>query len=130
MDVTPLIRADQQVIQSYAKGVFKISSVIYNTPVIVAPDETIIWEISNVKSVADLKLEHFNNLINSCDDIDVVLLGSGAKMAFLPRELKVSLKENGLNIDIMDTGAACRTYNVLMAEGRRVVCALLPFKEE
>ena len=129
MDITPLIIANQQVIQSYSNGVFKINSVIYKSPVIVAPDETIIWEIPNVESVLDLKLEHFKNLINDCNDIDVVLLGSGAKMAFLPRDLKISLKESGLNIDVMDTGAACRTYNVLMAEGRRVVCALLPFKE-
>ncbi len=130
MDVTPLIRANQNVIQSYTKGVFKISSVIYNSPVIVAPDMVNVWKIPNVRGVSDLKLEHFYDLIKTSDNIDVMLLGSGAKMNFLPRELKVLLKENGLKIDVMDTGAACRTYNVLMADGRRVVCALLPFKKE
>ncbi len=129
MDVTPLIRADQQVIQSYAGGVFKVSSVTFDKPVIVFPDETNIWEIPEIKSVSDLKLEHFEVLIKQSNDIDVVLLGAGIKMEFLPRELKLSLKENGISIDIMDTGAACRTYNVLMAEGRRVACALLPFKD-
>ena len=47
-------------------------------------------------------------------------------MAFLPKDLRNALRDAGLSVDIMDTGAACRTYNVLMAEGRQVACALLP----
>lgn len=47
-------------------------------------------------------------------------------MAFLLPPLMQALKKRGLSVECMDTGAACRTYNVLMAEGRRVAAALLP----
>jgi len=126
MDVTPLIKTGQQIIQSYAGGTFKVSSVSYDCPICVMPEETNAWGIGKVRDVDDLKIEHFDVLIRQADDIDVVLLGAGAKMVFLPRDLKKALKESGLSVDIMDTGAACRTYNVLMAEGRRVACLLLP----
>ncbi len=126
MDVTPLIRSDQQVIQSYAGGVFKVSGKVYNEAIVVMPDETSLWDVDGAESVESLDIKHFEPLIKKSRAIDVVLLGSGAHMAFLPRNLKNALKETGISVDIMDTGAACRTYNVLMAEGRRVACVLLP----
>lgn len=126
MDVTPLIRRGSQVIQSYANGVFKVSGERYEHAILVNVDETTIWDIGDITDVAALKLEHFTPLIERSEHIDVVLLGCGATMAFMPPILRAELKKEGVSVDIMDTGAACRTYNVLMAEGRRVVCALLP----
>lgn len=126
MDVTPLIRADQQVIQSYAGGVFKVSSASYESAILVMPDETCLWDVGGVETINDLTIDHFNLFIENAGSIDVVLLGCGATMAFMPSDLKSALKDAGLSVDVMDTGAACRTYNVLMAEGRRVACALLP----
>ena len=52
--------------------------------------------------------------------------GGGTRMELLPKALRQSLREAGLVVEVMDTGAACRTYNVLLAEGRRVGAALLP----
>jgi len=126
VDVTPLIRSDQQVIQSYANGVFKVSSVSYDHPIIVTAEETSAWDVDDGLAVADLKIDHFKALIDNADHIDVVLFGAGKTMAFLPKDLRNALRDAGLSVDIMDTGAACRTYNVLMAEGRQVACALLP----
>ena len=124
MDVTPLIRKDQQVIQSYAGGVFRVSGQTYESAIIVTPLDTVKWDQG--QAVADLVLEDFQSLIDRAGEIDVVLLGCGASIAFLRPELKKALSEKGLPVDVMDTGAACRTYNVLMAEGRRVAAALLP----
>ena len=126
MDVTPLIRKDQKIIQSYAGGVFKVSGEVYEIPLIVTPDSAQEWKTGDVLDVSSLTLDHFQYFIDNADHIDVVLLGCGAGMAFLSSELRVELKAAGLSVDSMATGAACRTYNVLMAEGRRVVCALLP----
>ena len=126
MDVTPLIRRDQQVIQSYSNGVFKVSDVTYDQAVLVMPDETCTWNVDQGVGVSDLTLDDFSYLIERAADIDVVLLGCGKKMELMPPILRSDLKNAGLSVDIMDTGAACRTYNVLMAEGRRVFCALLP----
>lgn len=124
MDVTPLIKEGQQIIQSYAGGIFRVSSVEYNDAVIVFPHETVVWE--NVKDFDSLTLKSFQLLIDRANDIDVVLLGTGSSMKFFDPKLKAALSKKGLVIDAMDTGAACRTYNVLMAEGRRVVTVMFP----
>ena len=124
MDVTPLIAQRQQIIQSYAAGVFRIRGISYDGAVLVAPEETITWP--GVGGFDGLSFESFQPLIERADEIDVVLLGVGANMQFMDPALKEKLSAQGLPVDAMDTGAACRTYNVLMAEGRRVVAALLP----
>ena len=124
MDVTPLIKQGQQVIQSYAGGTFRVNGTLYKTALIVTPDSTCEWK--TVAQVSDLKEADFAPLIEMAGDIDVVLLGCGASIEFLGPMLKSALKNKGLSIEVMDTGAACRTYNVLMAEGRRVAAALLP----
>ncbi len=123
MDITPLIKEGQQIIQSYAAGVFRISGISYGHAVLVSPLETIGWNAPEFKA---LSIEHFSPLFEEADNIDVVLLGVGATMQFMPMDLRKALKERGLSVDVMPTDAACRTYNVLMAEGRRVVAALLP----
>ena len=56
---------------------------------------------------------------------EVVLLGTGARLHFPPAEVLRPLIEAGIGYEIMDTSAACRTYNILMAEGRRVLAALV-----
>ncbi|HPD83310.1 MAG: Mth938-like domain-containing protein [Alphaproteobacteria bacterium] len=124
MDVTPLIKPGQQIIQSYVDGVFRISGQSYHHAVIVSPQQTMVW--TDVQSVETLSMEDFLPLIVQSDEIDVVLLGTGATMKFFDPILKTELSAKGIVVDVMDTGAACRTYNVLMAEGRRVVAAMLP----
>lgn len=124
MDVTPLVRADQQIIQSYAGGTFKVSGQTYDGAVFVLPDQAKEWACSG--DIKSLQEKDFEFLIGQADEIDVVLLGCGKVTQFLEPTLKYALRNKGLNIDVMDSGAACRTYNVLMAEGRRVAAALLP----
>jgi len=132
MDVTPLIKEGQQVIQSYKGGRFRVSGQVYETPIIVYPEYVESWKIKQKEEnpaagpAPGLKIDDFAVLTEVAQELDVVILGCGAQMAFLPTDLKNALKEQGLNVETMDTGAACRTYNVLMAEGRRVAAALLP----
>ena len=57
--------------------------------------------------------------------VELLLIGTGARMSQIDRELRQTLRADGVVIEAMDTGAACRTYNVLMAEGRRVAAALI-----
>lgn len=121
MDVTPLISKNAQVIQAYAHGVFKVSGHSFDGPVLITPDQTVAWDVSGFDT---LSLSDFEVVGR---DIDVLLLGTGKTMAFLPLKLRQELKNSGLSVDCMDTGAASRTYNVLMAEGRRVSAALLPY---
>jgi uncharacterized protein len=126
MDVTPLIRKGQQVIQAYAGGVFKVSGRSYDTPVIVYPETTEIWTLPAGATIDTLDIAHFAPIILKRGEIDVILLGCGAQMKFLSAPLKAALRAENLHVEVMATGAACRTYNVLMAEGRRVAAILLP----
>lgn len=121
MDVTPLVRGDNKIIQSYAEGVFRISSCSYEGVICVSPDR--VWSWRAPDDFSKLALSDFSSL----KDADVVLLGTGAKIQFLPADLRAALKEADIAVEVMDTAAACRTFNVLMAEGRAVVAALYPF---
>ena len=125
MDVTPLVKAGQQIIQSYASGGFKVSGQAYEGAVVVMPEQTFDWAFKG--AFADLSIDDFEIILQHQDRLDVVLLGCGPSMAFLPSDLRAALKQRGVSVDVMDTGAACRTVNVLIAEGRRVAAVLLPF---
>lgn len=126
MDVTPLVKKGKKIIQSYSGGRFKISGESFEHAVVVIPDDVILWNAASDKGSTDLQADDFSEIIKYAKDYDVFLFGCGAKMAFLSPEIIIHLRQSGVNVDVMDTGAACRTYNVLMAEGRRVLCGLLP----
>ena len=122
MDVTPLIRSDQQVIQAYAGDTFKVSGKTYTQAIIVLPHMTQNWEAPTFET---LKPSDIAPLFDNRPDM--ILLGVGKTTRFFTREQKQAFQAAGLHIEVMDTGAACRTYNVLMAEGRQVAAALYPY---
>ena len=57
---------------------------------------------------------------------EILVLGCGARAVFVPPDLRAALKAAGLGLEVVDTGSACRIYNVLLAESRRVAAALIP----
>lgn len=71
----------------------------------------------------DLQAEHFERIV--AKKPEVVIFGSGPRLRFAPAALMRSLYEQRIGVETMDTAAACRTYNVLVAEGRNVLAALL-----
>ena len=124
MDVTPLIPAGRQVIQSYSEAGFKVSGTLFRGAVFVTPEQS--WDWNFTGSADTLTEKDFEPLLKFAEDLDIVLLGTGFRHVFVSPAMRRDLKERGLALDPMDSGAACRTYNVLMAEGRRVAAALLP----
>jgi uncharacterized protein len=115
---------DRQILQAYGKGGFRVSDTQWTGAIMVFPTRTVNW---NVGSVSDLTLEVFAPVAEASDPpIELLLIGTGQRMALLPSKLQAGLRAMGFGIDIMDTGAACRTYNVLIGEERRVAAALLP----
>ena len=123
LDITPLVPQGRQFIQSYRGGIFRITEVDYKGPVLVTPEHTMLWA---APEIADLTFEDFAPLLEPQGAVQIVLLGCGARMALPPPVLRARLREAGIVLEPMDTGAACRTYNVLMGEDRRVAAALLP----
>ena len=65
-------------------------------------------------------------LLELAGQVDVLFVGMGAEIAHLPSDLRARLEGAGLGVEVMNSPAACRTYNVLLSEGRRVALAVLP----
>jgi len=122
MDITPLVPKGKQVITGYGNGQFKVSGQSYATPILVFPDRTVIWD---VKPGVAISLESLQVVIEEEGEIDLLLIGCGKSQQILPPKIRAALKEVGIALEIMDTGAAVRTYNVVLAEGRRVAAALI-----
>src|ERR1700710_2092059 len=78
------------------------------------------WDVSTFDSLSE---EHFSQLAALSPEL--VIFGSGARLRFVRPALLKSLIDRRIGVETMDTAAACRTYNVLLAEGRSVVAALL-----
>ncbi|HSK38718.1 MAG TPA: Mth938-like domain-containing protein [Arenibaculum sp.] len=123
MDVTPIIPSDRQLIESYGDGQFRVSGVVFQGPVLVFPDHSAEW---SVRTFEELSIEDFRPVVTAEPQVEILLLGSGPKMGLLPGRLRRELRAAGVVVDVMDTGAACRTYNILLSEARRVAAALLP----
>ena len=119
MELTPLVQPGHQIIERYGPAGFRISGAVYLGPVLVFPDRTVAWE------VATLTVEGLAPVV-AHGGVELLLLGLGRHMVPVAAALRASLKAGGIAVEAMDTGAACRTYNVLLAEDRRVAAALLP----
>ena len=121
MDVTPLVPKDRQVIDSYSAQGFRVSGTLYSGPILVLPHATHVWAIANLAEIA------LDNLVPVLEaGVQILLLGCGKQMMRVPPPLRQELRARHIVVDAMDTGAACRTYNILLAEDRRVAAALLP----
>ncbi|MDD3021351.1 MAG: Mth938-like domain-containing protein [Alphaproteobacteria bacterium] len=119
MDITPLVSADLKLIQSYKTGQFRINGQVYDHPVLILGDSVVAWGVSAFDEV--------NDQIRSLEgQVDVLLIGAGESFSVLPPSKRVQFQGLGFTVDVMDTPAACRTYNVLTSEGRRVAAALIP----
>lgn len=122
MDITPLVPEDRQIVQSYGSGRFKVSHIDYQGSIIVLPRKTLSW---NILVPDEISFESLSIVIEEEPRIEILLIGCGKVMKLLPRNLMKELRHIGLAVDTMDTGAACRTYNVLAAEGRRVAAGMI-----
>lgn len=126
MDITPAVAPDRQVIEAYGPSGFRISGVVHAGAVIVFPEATVTWAAT---ALADATVENFaavRERVGTENAVEILLIGCGRRTEMVPPALRTSLRQIGVVIDAMDTGAACRTYDVLLTEGRRVAAALLP----
>ena len=119
MELTPLLPPGRQMIERYGTGGFRISGTLYRGPVIVFPERTVVWEEAAATAASLAPVVVYGG-------VELLLLGLGRRMAPVAAALRAALKAHGIAVEGMDTGAACRTYNVLLAEDRRVAAALLP----
>lgn len=108
-------------IQLYGPGRIVINGRDFHDSLIVAPDKLIPeWR---PRSVAELRSEDFSPALGL--EPQILILGTGATQVFPEAEVLAPAYRKGMGLEVMDTGAACRTYNILMSEGRRVAAALI-----
>lgn len=108
-------------IQGYDDNHVRINETRYTHSLILAPDELISpWP---VQSIEQLQPSHVEDIVAL--NPDVVLLGSGMRQQFPDITVLGAFADHGLGVEIMDTGALCRTFNILVAEDRQVVAAII-----
>ncbi|TMV06370.1 hypothetical protein FGK63_14535 [Ruegeria sediminis] len=103
-------------VDGYGPGFFRIGGEVHEGSVLTGPDGTRPWGGYQDEAA----------LLDLAGDIDVIFIGTGKEVAHIPAGLRAALEGKGLGVEIMNSPAACRTYNVLLSEGRRIALAVLP----
>ena len=108
-------------VTAYGPGFIDINQTRHHGHLLVSPDRPVApWTVTDF---ASLRGEDFAALADLAPE--VVLLGTGERQRFIRPSLTAALAAQGVGVECMTTAAACRTYNILMAEGRRGVAAFL-----
>lgn len=103
-------------VDGYGPGFFRIGGELHHGAVLTGPDGPGAWG----------GLSDPEPLLALADRIDVLLIGTGPEIAQIAPGLRAELEGAGIGAEVMNSPAACRTYNVLLSEGRRIALALLP----
>jgi uncharacterized protein len=122
MEFTRTAPEGRQIIQAHREGGFTIAGVRHEGSVLVLPDRTCPWP---VRELAAVTMESLTPIIATAETIDILVLGCGAAFGQPDPGLREALRAQGIVAEAMDTRAACRTFNVLLAEDRRVAAALI-----
>lgn len=111
-------------ITAYSSSEIKINAIAYQTPLVLTPLSIYNdWISAEQASVSTLTPALFEQLL--AEKPELVLLGTGSRLTFPHPKLYQCLTNAQIGVEVMDTAAACRTYNILMAEDRRVAAILL-----
>lgn len=116
MRLNEVVFTDAKPVEGYGPGFFRIGGEVIEGAVVCGAKGTQAWGgFDDIDALNALQGE-----------IDVLFVGTGAQVAHLPDDLVEALAEVGIAAEPMATPAACRTYNVLLSEGRRIALAMLP----
>lgn len=122
LDITPQVPAGRQLIRSYGSGTFHIAANVFEGSVLVFPERTLAWPVT---AWADITLKSLAPVAAVGPQVEILVLGCGASFQPPPKGLREGLSEWGVSLEWMDTGAACRTFNILLAEERACAAALI-----
>ncbi|GIT90899.1 membrane protein [Jannaschia pagri] len=116
MNLTEVTFDDARPFDGYGPGFFRIGGEVVQGGLILHPGGMMPWQ-----GYGDA-----DALVGLAGVVDVVFVGTGPDIAHVPADLRAAVEGAGLGLEVMNTPAACRTYNVLVGEGRRVAAAVLP----
>lgn len=116
MRLTEITFSEAQPIEGYGPGFFRVGGQVLRGPVLVSP-----WSVQGWGGLDDTE-----TLLTLVDRIDVLFVGTGGEIAHVPAGFRQRIEDAGIGVEVMNSPAACRTYNVLLSEGRLIAVALLP----
>ncbi|MGB0747719.1 MAG: Mth938-like domain-containing protein [Magnetospiraceae bacterium] len=116
------LQASTQLISGYGDGRFQIAGETHAGSVFVLPEKTAPWGITTAEQITP---EPLIETFVPEGQVQVLLIGCGPTFVPPPKGLRAALSAAGLTLEWMDTGAACRTFNVLLSENRAVGAALI-----
>lgn len=109
-----------QLFSGYGAGFVAVNNVRYERCVLVSPQAVTEWSVGGFEALTVADFGFIERL-----KPEIVILGTGAAQRFPPPALARALAATGVGVEVMDSRAACRTYNILATEGRKVVAAIL-----
>lgn len=121
-DITPAVPQGRQLINGYGNGGFRIAGEAHRGSVLVLPGRTLPWPVT---AYSEVTAESLQPIVDARETVEVLLIGCGPRMMMPSLQLRDALRVHGIVTDTMDTGAACRTFNVLLSEDRAVAAALI-----
>lgn len=107
---------DSLPVDGYGPGFFRVGGAVRSGAMIVSPSGVLEWN----------GLDDAAPLLELADNVDVLFVGTGEQTTHLPNIFRCKLEAAGIGVEAMNSPSACRTYNVLLSEGRRVALAVLP----
>ena len=116
MRLTEISYAEAKPVEGYGPGFFRIGGRVMEGAVLISP-----WSAQGWGGLEDTE-----TLLTLVGRIDVLFVGTGAEIAHVPPAFRRVIEEAGIGVEVMNSPAACRTYNVLLSEGRLIAVALLP----
>ncbi|SFK34999.1 Mth938-like domain-containing protein [Methylorubrum salsuginis] len=109
-------------IDAYGNGGFRFGDMSHRGSILMLPSGVHAWAVERADAITTASLAA---VLAEREAIELLLVGTGADIVFLPDPLRQRLKAAGIGLDAMQTGAAARTYNILAAENRKVAAALI-----
>jgi uncharacterized protein len=109
-------------IDAYGRGGFRFAEMSHRGSLQVLPSGLKSWDVTEPSQLNEVA---FSDFIAEADEIELLLIGTGVNLVTLREPLLWHLRAAGFRIDVMQTGAAARTFNILLAEKRRVAAALI-----
>lgn len=123
MDITPRPSEGRQLIESYGEGRFMVSGTRHQGSLVVTPELVVPWPVADFAEATPESLAFLTELE---EKVELLLLGCGERQVFFKPSMRQAFKDRlGMVVECMASGPACRTYNVLVTEDRRVAAALI-----
>lgn len=109
-------------IDAYGNGGFRFAEMSHTGSLLLLPSGIYAWPVGDFDA---LEARSFEAVFREASKIDFLLLGTGDRQRFPSAEIRAAFEQAGVGLEFMDTGAAARTYNVVLAEDRAVAAALI-----